>query len=163
MARRIETGLAVADGIPRAGRVAAAGSATTQSTDDFLSRLVKYIPAEIVGLYLAAAGFVPNEGLPTTSDLSVAVAPMPGEALWYVAGACWVLTALYLGWATKDPQKGSLWSQVILGTVAFPVWVFAIGGPFLRLPWYWDHAYVASLVLVFVTFAMGMVKPPPGS
>jgi hypothetical protein len=58
-------------------------------------------------------------------------------------------------------QKGPLVLQVILGTIAFAVWVFALGGPFVLLPWY--KANIASLVLMFVTFGFGLIDPPPGA
>jgi hypothetical protein len=72
-----------------------------------------------------------------------------------------VLTPIALYFATRDPQKGPLYLQVILATVAFPVWAFAIGGPFILLPWY--QSWIASLVLIFVTFGFGLIKPKTGS
>jgi hypothetical protein len=144
MPRRIETG-------PKVRPKGVEGATAPTTKDDYLARLVKYIPSEIVGLYIAAAGFVPQ------------VDNRPEPAVWWVFAACAVLTPLYLAFVTKDPtqQKGPLWVQVVLGTIAFPVWVFALGGPFVLLGWY--KPYIASLVLVFVTFGFGMVEPPPGS
>jgi len=111
-----------------------------------LGRLVKYIPAEIVALYLAVSGPIPKADVTT---------------LWWVFGLCAVITPFYLFFTTKDKTKGVLWVQVFLGTFAFPVWVFAIGGPFLSLPWY--KGYIASIVLAFVTFAFAAIKPKTGS
>lgn len=111
-----------------------------------LGRLVKYIPSEIVALYLAVSGPIPKADVTT---------------LWWVFLLCAVITPIYLFFTTKDRTKGVLWVQVILGTFAFPVWVFAIGGPFLSLPWY--KGYIASIVLAFVTFAFAMIKPKTGS
>jgi hypothetical protein len=144
MGRRIETG-------PRRGAKAAAPMGAPPTIDDFLARLVKYIPTEIVGLYVAAAGFVPQQAN-----------HLPDPLLWWVFGACAVLTPVYLWRVTRDPiqGKGPLWIQIILGSVAFVVWVFALPGPFVLLPWY--RANVASLVLLFVTFGFGLIQPPPG-
>lgn len=144
MGRRIETG-------PRPGaKVAKAGAPPTK--DDFLARLVKYIPTEIVGLYVAAAGFVPQQAN-----------NLPDPLLWWVFAGCAVLTPIYLWVVTRDPAqgKGPLWIQIGLGSVAFVVWVFALPGPFVLLSWY--KANIASLVLLFVTFAFGLVQPPPGA
>lgn len=138
MSRRIETG-------PRDVKLAP----TPPTQEDFLGRLAKYIPAEIVGLYLAATGPVPK----TDGDHQA--------ILWLIFGACLVLTPIYMWFVTKDPQKGPLWLQVILATIAFPVWVFAIGGPFAQLAWY--RGYIATIVLVFVSFVFGLMKPKPGS
>jgi hypothetical protein len=134
MSRRIETGTKD----PVLG--------VNQEPEGALGRLVKYIPAEIVALYLAVSGPIPKADVTT---------------LWWVFGLCAIITPFYLLFATKDKIKGFLWVQVILGTIAFPVWVFAIGGPFLSLPWY--KGYIASVVLTFVTFAFARIKPAVGS
>jgi hypothetical protein len=145
MSRRIQTGYRVA---APAGTAKLSDSDVKPTVEDFSGRLAKYIPAEIVGLYLAAAGFVPKGH------------PKEMAALWTIFGLCWVLTLIYLILATRDKEyrKGPLWIQVIVGTVAFPFWVFAIGGPFVSLSWY--EPFIASIVLVFVTFIFGWrIKP----
>jgi hypothetical protein len=139
MSRRIETGTAT----PKLGE--------NDKPEEYLGRLVKYIPAEIVAIYLAATGFVPaaDESRQTW--------------LWIIFGACAVLTPIYFIIATRDvkQKKKPLFIQVLLATVAFPVWVFAVGGPFAALTWY--KSYVASIVLIFVTSIFGKVKPPVGA
>lgn len=137
MSRRIQTG-------SKAGTLAPGG----QSQDDYLGRLAGYIPTEIVGLYLAASGVIPK-----ANEQEV--------VLWIVFAACWILTPIYLWYATNDPKKGPLVLQIMLASIAFPVWVFAIGGPFELQSWY--KAYIASILLFFVTFIIGFIKPKPGS
>jgi len=117
--------------------------------EDYLGRLIKYIPAEIVGLYLAAKGI-----------------PVPAEKrslmLWIIFWACWILTPIDFAVTTKDKDagKGPLWRQVILGTIAFPVWILALGKEG-ALSSFGIEEWIASLVLLFVTFVFGFVKPPP--
>jgi ACR3 family arsenite efflux pump ArsB len=139
MSRRIETGTAT----PKLGENA--------KPEEYLGRLVKYIPAEIVAIYLAATGFVP------------AVDESRQTWLWIIFAACAVLTPIYFYLATRDKEKGNrpLVIQVVLATVAFPVWVFAVGGPFAALAWY--KSYVASIILIFVTSIFGKIKPPVGA
>lgn len=139
MSRRIETGTLV----QKLGE--------NDKPDDYLGRLVKYIPAEVVAIYLAATGFVPA----TADDRQT--------WLWIIFAVCAVLTPIYFYIATKDKKnrKGPLYIQVLLATLAFPVWVFAVGGPFAGLPWY--KSYVASIVLIFVTSIFGKFKPPVGA
>jgi hypothetical protein len=117
--------------------------------EEYLGRLAGYVPTEIVGLYIAAAGMVP------------AAVTSRGTALWWIFAGCFALTPVYLGFATKDPKKGPLWLQILLATIAFPVWVFAMGGPFTSFQWY--QGWIASIVLFFVTVIFGMVKPKLGS
>lgn len=132
MSRRINTGT-----IKVLGPAKGAGG-----NDDFLGRLAKYIPAEIVGLYVAALGLV--------GDL-----PLYQKAAFF---GCLVLTPVYLRFATHDPGKGPLWLQVLLGSIAFPVWALAIGVPFWSYP-----PQAASLALLFVTVIFGLIKPRPGT
>jgi hypothetical protein len=137
MSRRIETGTAT----PMLGQ--------NDKPADYLGRLVGYIPAEIIALYLTATGLVPS----STS--------VRQTVLWWIFGLCTLLTPVALYFATWDPKKGPLYLQVILATIAFPVWAFAIGGPFSSLSWY--ESWIASLILIFVTFGFGLIKPKIGS
>jgi hypothetical protein len=137
MSRRIETGTAV----EKLG--------VNAEPADYLGRLVGYIPAEIVGVYLTAAGFAEAAG----TDRQ--------KWLWIIFGVSLVLTPFYMIFATYDKKKGPLYVQVILATLAFPLWVFAIGGPFRTLSWY--KAPVASILLVLGTAIIGIKKPKKGS
>ncbi len=56
----------------------------TPAPDDYVGRLLKYIPSELVGLYLAARGVVPDN----TNDLD--------ETLWIIALVTWILVPIYL-------------------------------------------------------------------
>ena len=142
--RRVNTG-------PKVG----AAPAQAAVPDDYLGRLVKYIPAEIVGLYLTLTGIVPKT--PSNIDLKV---------LWCIFGACAVLTPLYLYFSTRHPTdgRGPLLIQIILGTVAFPCWALAIGGNMWSgFGWYKALPYLPSLLLAFVTVVFGFVQPKAGS
>jgi len=119
--------------------------------EDYFGRLAKFIPAEIVALYVAAVGVIPHVPAGTPNF----------RALWIVFGITLALVPLYLFFATKRGGKKPLPLQIVLATVAFPVWVFAMGGPFESFPWY--QGWAASLVLIFVTFGFGFFKSPPES
>jgi drug/metabolite transporter (DMT)-like permease len=142
MGRRIITGVRVAAGQSSGG--------PAPTTDDYLSRLAKYIPAEIVGLYLFVTGVIPQTGGKSNPT-----------AQWVVFAVCCVLTFVYMWHVTRKEGGKPLWWQIILATIAFPVWVFAIGGPFKDLPWY--ESWIAALVLGFTTVVFGMVRPAPGT
>jgi hypothetical protein len=132
------------------GRRIAAGRRSmggVEGGDDYFGRLAKYIPAEIVALYLATKGVVP------------AAEPDRITILCVIFWVCLVLTPIYLAVTTREGAKGPLWVQVILATIAFPVWVLAVGDGCFALPK--GRAFIASLVLMFVTFIFGLIKPPP--
>jgi hypothetical protein len=140
MSRRIDTGAAPG-----------AAATVTVGVEDYLGRLLKYIPAEIVGFYLVAAGLISPK--PDTPNVT---------GLWVVFALGFVLCVLYFWIATsRDEGKGPLWSQIVLTTIAYPTWVFAIGGPFVSFTWY--RGSVASVVLIFVAIVFGMYRPQPGS
>ncbi len=128
------------------------GAAAVQppSRDDYLGRLIKYIPSEIVGLYLFISDVIPKKGGATDYD-----------ALWIVFWVCCALTFIYMSVVTKPPGGKPLWIQVIIATMAFPIWVAAIGGPFVSLSWY--QPWIASIVLAIATVAFGWIEPKPGS
>lgn len=70
-----------------------------------------------------------------------------------------VLTPIYIWLSTRDPQKQLPYVQIILATIAFGVWAFALGGPFAEM----RKDYVASIVLIFTTSIFGKIKPNAGS
>jgi len=153
MSRRIETGYLVTPSRPFAvegGAAAAPALAPSSAGDDYVGRLLKYIPAEIVGFYLAAAGLIsPSPGAPYYNGL------------WLVFGLGFILVPIYFWITTSRQGKPALWSQIILATIAYPIWVFAIGGPFTYFGWY--RSSIASVLLVFATVVFGLYKPPAGS
>lgn len=117
--------------------------------EDYAGRLIKYIPSEVIGAYIALAALVP------------ATYVNRQDALWLIFGACAIAVPIYLVPMTWKLGKGPLIIQVILGTLAFPVWVFAIGGPFAKLAWY--EGWIASAVLIFVTLIFGAIPPKKGA
>lgn len=131
MARRIQT---------RAKVLAGA------SPDDYASRIVKYIPADVVALYIGLVGLVPAdyENRQTT--------------LWAVFAVGVIVTPIYLLRVTKDPvTKKPLIPQVFIGTLAFAIWAFALGGPFAELAFY--EPFIGSMAVMVATFAFGLIQP----
>jgi len=148
VSRRIDTGVAeVTDGSKGPlylGKKRKGG-------EDYLGRLAKYIPAEIIGLYLATSGAIPHEPRKAPDQ----------TAMWIIFAINFAFVPAYLLFATTRDKKAPLWPQVILASIAFPIWVFAIGGPFKELGWYQE--WIASVTLTFTTVAFGFYKPAPGT
>jgi hypothetical protein len=148
MSRRINTGTRIARGDAVGGQPTS--NLQPNTVDDFLGRLVKYIPAELVGLYIAARGVIPKTEEPVV--------------FWTVAAVTWIFVPIYFWFVTTRDSQKPLKVQILLATIAFPIWVFAIGGPPVESwPWYVAHQYLASVVLMFATVAFGLVQPPPGA
>lgn len=123
---------------------------TPPTKEGYLDRLIKYVPTEIVGLYLFLAGIIPAK---TTG-------PDYGT-LWIAFWVCLVLTFVYMWRATRSPAGKPLWIQVVIATLAFPIWVAAIGGPFVSLSWY--KGFYASGLLAVATVVFGWIEPKAGS
>lgn len=117
--------------------------------DGYFDRIVKYIPADVVGLWLFATGLIAAQ---TASDANA------GTVHWLAFFGGLILTALWTWKRTEEPGAGTALLQIAVSTAAFAVWVFAMGGPFAGLDWY-QH-YYGSLLLAFFTVASGLVIPP---
>src|SRR5215211_819868 len=119
-------------------------SAPPQTPDDYVDRLLKYIPAESVALYLTLQGIILS-GTAEASNLNA--------WLWFILGVGLIGTAVYQ-WRVLKIGKVV---QLALSTAAFGVWVFALGGAFASLPWY--EPLIGSLALVIFTFFAPLISP----
>ncbi len=121
--------------------VQAKSPGATLKPDDYLTKLVKYIPSEVVALYITLYG--------------IASAAKEEISFTFISWLIFVIgilgTALYL-WRVA---KVSDWLQLIVSTIAFVVWVFALGGPFSSLSWY--HPIYGALLLPVYTFFIPII------
>jgi uncharacterized membrane protein YoaK (UPF0700 family) len=164
MSRRVETGPPSSELFPGAGPASAVFLAGPQSRDvaergipvieiaprdGYIDRLLKYIPAEIIALYLGVTNAIPP--------------PLKAHrtAVWIVTVISALCVPLYMYLSTRKPNQPALWSQIAISSVAFPLWVFAIGGPFALLPWYDNYRWVAAVTICFATFLFGLYVPAP--
>ncbi len=108
--------------------------------DDFTTKLIKYIPSEIVAAYITMNGMV--EGNPS----------LPEMISWLIFIALFIITPLYIWRVTTAPGESVPYKQILISTIAFFIWVFAIGGPFEQLDWY--NAVYGALLLPIYTLMM---------
>ena len=112
----------------------------------YLDRLLKMIPAEVVGLYLVGSGFIPT----TASGVIM---------LWAVI--CLAAVVAIRVYGTADPEN-SLPPQVapvIISSVAFVIWVYTLGGPFAAFK---VHVpYIGSLLVLTWTFFVPLFYKGP--
>lgn len=107
--------------------------------DNYIQKVVRYIPGEIVAAYTTASGLVLSaQGIPTVT------------VLWIVIVVLGVLTPLWLKYATAIPGKSAAVFQIVVGTIAYLVWVFALAGGTLFA---WYNPLYGSLLLLFFTLA----------
>ncbi len=110
--------------------------------DQFTDRLLKYIPAEVVVVYVFVEGLIRN-----------APADVPREkVLWCVFFFLLAGTWVYLTRVQKVSKK----TQLLISTFAFAVWVFSLGGPFVSFSWY--KPFYGTLLLPLYTFGISAIK-----
>jgi hypothetical protein len=120
------------------------------AADTYFDRVVKYIPADINAAWIFVSGLIKdNRSVPQD------------KLLW---GAFLLGTALTAMWTFKQTRtspaqkfKHPATTQILVSTGAFIVWVFALGEPFSRLPWY--NSLYGSLLLVFYTLVVALITP----
>ena len=111
--------------------------------DTYLSRLLKYIPTEIIVLYLTLRPVLSQSN--DERNLTIH---------WFVFSFGLVMTPIYL-WRLQNVHKKS---QLLVSTLSFFVWVFAIGGPFAQLEWYKSYPLYAAIVVPLFTFLIPLFE-----
>lgn len=111
--------------------------------DNWVGRVIKEIPADVIAVYLAVAGIIK----------SINNASVQNNFHWVVFFLLLVMTPLYQ-WRVKKITK---WLQIGLSTVAFLVWVFSIGGPFTQFTWY--TPVLGTLILPVYTLLLAIIQP----
>lgn len=121
-----------------------AGTIPTEKADTYSDRLMKYIPTEIIALFIALDTIIRSSTQPPATINVIN---------WIIFGFC--IAAIILFLIRKDKVKSVL--QISISVGAFVVWIFALGGPFLVLGWY-ETLYGALLLPVY-TFLVPLIKP----
>lgn len=119
-----------------------------EAKDEYFDRLLKYIPADVVGLWLAGNGLIQSQA----GDARIG-------ALWLLFVIGFVLTAVWTKRLTQESGKATALQQIALSCVSFFVWVFAIGGPFAELPFY--QPFYGSFLLLIYTSTVPLFPAPP--
>jgi hypothetical protein len=88
---------------------------------DYTGRLIKLIPAEIVGLYLTVRGFWKDSSLPASQEY--------GFLVWWPL-ACALVLCMTRAWGTRKPD-GS-WQTVqltpiFIAVISLFIWIYSIG------------------------------------
>lgn len=123
-------------------------SEAEEKKDAYFDRLLKYIPSDVVGLWLAGSGLIQSQA-DNTSRLGL---------LWLLFVVGLVFSFLWTRKQTAETGKPTAWQQILLSCGSFFVWVFAIGGPFAEWPFY--KPLYGSLLLLIYTTAIPLFPAP---
>lgn len=114
--------------------------------DGYFDKLIKYIPTEIVGGWIAITGLIKSASdIPTNTILWILLVIFTG------------LTAVYILKQTFEPKKPLAIKQTSISTIAFMVWVFALGEPFESLSFY--NPVYGSVLLILFNLTIPLVNP----
>jgi hypothetical protein len=137
--------------ITKQGRIRMSRLVATQPGDnslhDYLERVAKYVPVEIIGAYLVLQSIFTS----ATADRTPSV-----EFVFY--GLLVIATALYLLRFGGDvPHRAR---QAAIGTISFVIWTYGIGG------WFWTglgktvlQPSISGGLVVVWSLAIGLFKP----
>lgn len=114
------------------------GPMKTVEADNYFSRLVKYIPTEIIAIYLTLHSVLLTGGT--------------GDRLAYLAWAIVGFGALCTYFYLQRVQKVTKQAQLIISCGAFLVWAFTLGGPGFE----WFKPLYGALLLPAYTFFVGI-------
>ena len=118
----------------------AKGADSSVRLDGYLDRLLKMIPAEIVGAYLALSGILrSNES---------------ADPVWW-----WLIAVLGLALTPAYLRMRGVRAVVhlVLAGAAFVVWVYALGGPFEHFSWY--EPFQGSILIVTFSLVAPLANP----
>jgi hypothetical protein len=113
------------------------------TADRGVDKLVKLIPTEVVTAYIAVAALLGFGG----GDAQAAIIdPALGNALIQIVFFVLLIATPLYAWKQNAVQdKG----QLAAITIAFVVWTYSLGGPFVV--WGWHHPVIGSTLLILWT------------
>ena len=109
--------------------------------ENYYSRLLKYIPAEIIGLYI------------TLINIINAQSTIENWVSWTVFFICLIFTPLYL----RRVLDVSKITQLLISSLSFVVWAYAIGGPLDTIGLH--NEVFAAILLPSFTVLVGIIEP----
>ncbi|WP_413176291.1 hypothetical protein [Anabaena azotica] len=114
--------------------------------DGYFDKLLKYIPTEIVGGWIAITGLIKSaSNIPTNAILWILFIIFTG------------LTIAYILQQTSESKKPPAIKQTTISAIAFIVWVFALGEPFNTLSFY--KPIYGSILLVLYNLTIPLINP----
>lgn len=151
-------------------RGASTGAPAKEKTevDSYSTRIVKYVPAEVIAFYLAADKLFATQQVPLTEGSSNpdVVAVVLAAHQWPFSLAVFAIALagvpMYLKATTDRNQPVGV--QIGLAMVAFVIWSYAVQGSVFAYDakHQFYNATLASFLLLVFTFLAGFVVPGVG-
>lgn len=116
------------------------------TSDDYLTKLLKYVPLEVLGAYLFIAGVI-------ESNVDGA-----GDQAWWLGG---LLVGILVITIPYDIRVLNMVRpvQIVMSMIGLAVYVFAVGGWFATTTWY--EPWHATLVLPLFGLSVAIIRLKP--
>ncbi len=122
-----------------------------QGVKDYLERVAKYVPGEILAAYL------------TITPVLIGTTEAGSGTRFFLQLVAFLallfLTPLYFRFMARPGQPKRL--QMGISTLGFAVWAYSQGGIFTTIGLY--HPGAAALFLILFSLSSGLVAPKPGT
>ncbi len=130
-------------------------AATAAAGDDYLTRMVKYIPGEVIGFSMLVNAILQQAVVAGAGNATMAGFPVTGIAIGALIIGC-ILTPVFCWYVRED---GDAWVvNAVVSTVAFPFWSYLMGA--VAFAKFHDGNLAAILILTF-SVVSGLVAPVP--
>lgn len=150
-----------------AGAPQANGGQSTEQVDEYASRMIKYIPSEVLAGYLTLESVVTQGSTRAVAAAGTATGNIMDQIGNHLPAGVFLLglvfTPLYIwsfSWKTKAP-----WGlHAAIATLAFCIWAYAMRGIFFTTPLFGTgpvlyHPQLAAGMLVIFSLISGLIKP----
>jgi hypothetical protein len=125
--------------------------------DSYLARLVKYIPSEIIAVYVLVNGFIVSGRASGSGFFNLS-----DQQYFGVFAIFLVVTPIYTFFATNKKGLPAATGQIFISIVSFAAWAFSLGGPFTTLAIYKTNGpMISAIALPVVVLAAGFFVPKP--
>jgi hypothetical protein len=121
--------------------------------DDYLTRMVKYVPAEVIGGSMLVNSILAQAMVAGSDNAAMAGFSVTSIAVWALLVGL-ILTPLFC-WYVRE--EGDAWLiNAIVSTVAFPFWAYLMGAvAFAKF----HDGNLAVILILTVTAVSGLVAP----
>lgn len=148
----LDMDIAALEGVLQSG-IAGVPMANAEQGDNYLERMVKYVPAEIFAGFMLINAILDQAMKSGGPNAAMAGFPVSGIAVAALL-FCMMLVPLFCWYVRED---GDAWTtHAIVSTVAFPFWAYLLGA--VAFADHHDGNLAVILVLAF-TAVSGLVAP----
>jgi hypothetical protein len=135
---------------------AGGAAANTDSAKQYVERVVKLIPTEVVGVYLVGKAAIETR----FTDKADQSQGLFSETTYWIGWTlfCFFAVIASRAWATSDQNTPVEKPAVAIAAVSFLVWVYSLGDVF-KIVAVRNHALWDSLLAMLLVFAWTLIVP----